>query len=134
MIAAPLASLATSAMSTSTLALPPCPWWCEDEEHWLEYGTRKHELGVGAMDLPHKGNPEQRVTVACHITAFDFIDEDLVVSEPPAVVFIEYGGLPRSVLRCETPEQAEQLARLATEAARRLRQVQRGAGPALRPT
>ncbi len=103
--------------------LPPCPAWCEDEEHWLEYDSRKHELGVGAVDLPHKGALERRVTVACHIVAVDFVDGNSVTREPPAAVFIEYGGLPRSILRCETPEEAEQLAALALEAARRLRQV-----------
>jgi len=115
---------ALSLAPVATVTLPACPWWCEDEEHWLESGGRKHELGVGAVDLPHKANPEQRVTVACHITAFDFVEGDKVVCEPPAAIFIEYGGLPRSILRCETPEQAERLARLATEAARRLREIQ----------
>ncbi len=106
------------------VTLPPCPPWCEDDEHWQEFSSRKHEVGVGALDLPHQGVPDRRVTIACHIQAFDYVEDDRVVSEPPAAVFIEYGALPRSVLRLETPEQAEQLARLATEAAARLRLLQ----------
>ncbi len=115
-----------AAVAGAPATLPACPAWCEDEEHWLEFGSRKHEVGVGALDLPHRGNPENRVTVACHIVAFDFVEGDTVVSDPPAVVFIEYGGLPRSILRCESPEEAEALARLATEAARCLREIQAG--------
>lgn len=119
-----MTSVQFDAVPAGPATLPACPWWCEDEEHWLEHGSRKHEVGVGAIELPHKGAVERRVTLACHITAQDLFQGDLVVSEAPAAIFIEYGGgLPRCVLRCETPEQAEELAALAIEAARKLREV-----------